>query len=62
MVIPEQKGHEMTSCACVERAGTLVRVLNAVHAAKGFVAYMRTFSLTAGSMTLIPALCTGIRL
>ena len=53
MVIPGQKGHGMSSCASAEIAGTLLRCLNAVPTAKGFMGYMRKFSLTAGSMSPI---------
>lgn len=39
MIIFEQKGHEMSSCACVEITSTLLRGLNAVYNTKGFMGY-----------------------
>lgn len=50
MVIPGQKDDEMSSCASLEIAGTLLRSPKAVHAAKGFIGYGRKLTVTASSV------------
>lgn len=50
MVIPGQKGDEMSSCASLEIAGTLLRSPKAAHAAKVFIGYVRKLAVTASSV------------
>lgn len=49
MVIPGQKGDEMSSRDSVEIAGTLLRSPKAAHTAKGFIGCVKKLTVTASS-------------